>query len=92
MHTALVVTALGKFCWPDIKIGFVVVEPNAIVRTEDKRIAFGNVTYQDVPRDDGAFLAFLSDVLTVLELPDPPFPAENCPWCQYRRAARSNML
>jgi len=78
---------------PVSKLGLLVVEPNAIDKTGDGRIAYlGGVTYQDVPRDDSAFLAFLSDVLTVLEQPDPPPPADNCPWCQYRQAARLNML
>jgi hypothetical protein len=67
------------------------VEPIARDRTRDGRIGyFGSVTYQEVPRDDNAFLGFLGDVLTVLEQPDPPAPAENCQWCQYRQAARSN--
>jgi hypothetical protein len=76
---------------PISKLGLLVVEPNAIDRTRDGHIAYlGSVTYQDVPRDDRAFLAFLGDVLTVLEQPDPPSPADNCPWCQYRQAARAN--
>jgi hypothetical protein len=64
---------------PVSKLGLLVVEPNAIDRTEDGRIAYlGGVTYQDVPRNDGAFLAFLGEAMEVLEQPEPPAPAENC--------------
>jgi hypothetical protein len=78
---------------PISKLGLLVVEPNAIDKTEDGRIAYlGSITYQDIPRDDRAFLAFLDEVLTTLEQPAPPPPAENCPWCQYRASARENML
>ena len=86
--------APGKlFLSPITKLGLLVVEPNAMDRTHDGRIGyFGSVTYQDIPRDDKAFQGFLGDILTVLEQPDPPAPAENCPWCQYRQAARSNQM
>jgi hypothetical protein len=86
--------APGKLCLSPIsRLGLLVVEPVAMDRTQDGGLGyFGNVTYQDVPRDDGAFLGFLGEVLTVLERPDPPSPAEKCPWCQYRQAARSNQI
>ena len=76
---------------PISKQGLLVVEPNAIDRTVDGRIAYlGRVTYQDVPRDDSTFLGILGDVLTVLEQSAPPAPADNCLWCQDRQAARLN--
>lgn len=78
---------------PISKLGLLVVEPNAMERTQDGRIGYyGNVTYSDIPRDDNAFLAFLGEVLALLEQPDPPSPAKDCPWCQYREAARSNQM
>jgi hypothetical protein len=78
---------------PISKLGLLVVEPNAIDKTEDGRIAYlGGVNYQDIPRNDRAFLAFLGEVLTILEQPSPPLPSEDCPWCKYREDARSNML
>lgn len=44
---------------PISKLGLLVVEPNAIDKTEDGRIAYlGSVTYQDIPRDDRAFFCF----------------------------------
>ena len=86
--------APGKYALAPIsKLGLLVVEPNAMDKTADGRIAYlGGMTYQDVPRDENAFLAFLGEVMTVLEHPEPPPPGENCPWCQYRQAARSNTL
>jgi hypothetical protein len=86
--------APGKlFISPVTKLGLLVVEPMAMDRTRDGRIGyFGSVTYQEVPRDDSTFLGFLGEVLTVLEQPDPPSPADNCQWCHYREVARSNHM
>lgn len=41
-----------------------------------------------VQRDDGAFLRFLSEVLDVLELPQPPEPSTQCQFCAYRLRGR----
>jgi hypothetical protein len=86
--------APGKlFISPISRLGLLVVEPVTIDRTQDGCIGyFGKVTYQDIPRDEGAFLDFLGEVLTVLEQPDPPSPTETCKFCQYRQAARSNQI
>lgn len=37
-----------------------------------------------VERDDAAFLCFLSEVLDVLELPEPPEADPSCKFCAYR--------
>lgn len=49
-------------------------------------------TWIDCPRDDGAFFAFLSEVLTLLESPAPPEASPSCEFCQYRDMARSTFL
>jgi hypothetical protein len=86
--------APGKlYIRPITRLGLLIVEPAQMDRTGAGLVGYlGRATYQEVPRDDAAFLGFLSDVLTVLEAPEPPAPAENCPWCQYRETARSNNL
>ena len=39
----------------------------------------------DVPRDDATFLALLRKVVTLLDVPTPPDPAEKCGLCNYRK-------
>lgn len=45
-------------------------------------------TWINCPRDDQSFLAFLGDVLDVLEEPEPPGGNPNCVWCIYRDVVR----
>ena len=37
-----------------------------------------------MPRDDAAFDAFLGEVVTLLDLPEPPAPGRRCEFCRYR--------
>ena len=79
---------VNKFALTPIsRLGLLVVEPNAIERTPDGRIAYlGGMTWQEVTFDEAAFLGFLGEVITVLEQPTPPEPSEKCPYCQYRQS------
>ena len=47
------------------------------------RSADGKSAAIDIPRDDNAFLAFLSQVLFLLERPEPPDPDPKCGFCSY---------
>jgi hypothetical protein len=82
--------APGKLALAPIShLGLLIVEPEAIHKTPTGHIAYlGKVTWQEILPDEAAFLAFLSEVIAILELPDPPEAAENCAWCQYRQDAR----
>ena len=84
---------VGKFSLsPITHLGLLVVEPNDIVKTPDGRIAYlGEMTWQEVPRDDGAFFHFLGEVMSVLEQPTPPEPAEKCVYCQYRQPTQASL-
>jgi CRISPR/Cas system-associated exonuclease Cas4 (RecB family) len=84
---------IGKFSLnPISRLGLLVVEPNAMEKTPDGRIAYlGDMTWQEVPRDEDAFLRFLGEVMTVLEQPTPPAPAEKCSYCQYRQPAQPGL-
>lgn len=74
---------------PVTRLGLLVVEPQAMQRTPDGRIAYlGSVTWQEMPRDDAGFLTFLGEVLAVLDSPEPPPPGESCKYCEYRSDAR----
>jgi len=79
--------APGKFnLKPISKLGLIIVEPSDMDQTPDGRIAYlGDMTWTEVPLDNKAFLGFLDQVLTVLEGPQPPPPAEKCGFCQYRQ-------
>jgi CRISPR/Cas system-associated exonuclease Cas4 (RecB family) len=83
----------GKFSLSPIsRLGLLVVEPIDMERAADGRIAYlGEVTWQEVPRDEAAFLLFLGEVLSVLEQPTPPEPAEKCAYCQYRQPPQASL-
>ena len=76
---------------PISRLGLFIVQPKDMARYADGRIAYlGDVTWLEVPCDEGAFLTFLDQVMAVLELPDPPVASSKCVWCQYRQLAREN--
>ena len=75
--------------FPITRLGLVCVEPDALVRDAQGRISYsGNVEWKEMPRDDAAFDAFLGEVVTLLDLPEPPPSARRCEFCRYRAAAR----
>lgn len=76
---------------PVTRLGLLCVEPIDIARDEHKHISYiGDVTWLEIPKDEAGFLDFLTSVKAVLELPEPPEPAEGCVFCQYRAAARES--
>jgi hypothetical protein len=80
----------GKFSLRPVTImGLLCVEPVQMKRSEGSNLAYeGQVTWLDCPRDDQAFLAFLDQVLDVLEQPEPPPAKPSCGFCSYRENAR----
>jgi len=69
---------------PVSKLGLLYIEPVSLENVgQDQTAYMVNVTWQECPKDDLAFLDFLSDVLTVLESPTPPAASPNCKFCQY---------
>jgi len=84
--------ALGKLALaPITRLGLLCVEPIDIDRDEQRRIRYvGDVTWLEVPLDEPGFLDFLTQVMQVLSLPEPPLAAEKCPFCKYREESRSH--
>ena len=84
--------APGKFALsPITKLGLFCVEPTAIDRYKDGRIAYiGEVSWLEIPKDETQFLDFIGEVLTVLEQTEPPPPGPRCGYCQYREQTRSS--
>lgn len=50
----------------------------------------GKDHWQSVPRDDEGFMKFIDEVLTVLELPEPPEAGPECQFCKYRELTRES--
>ncbi|HNT53084.1 MAG TPA: PD-(D/E)XK nuclease family protein [Anaerolineaceae bacterium] len=69
-------------------LGLLVVEPVQMTQISDQIAYLGSVTWQEIPLNPAGFLSFINNVLSVLERPDPPEPAPNCAWCQYRAEVR----
>ncbi|MBN2387690.1 MAG: PD-(D/E)XK nuclease family protein [Anaerolineales bacterium] len=71
---------------PVSKLGLFVVTPERFERSLSDELVFVNqTTWMDVPRDDEAFMAFLGEIMAVLDSPIPPLPSETCGLCEYRR-------
>jgi len=72
---------------PVSRMGLFVVSPDRYEPTPAGEMSFVNrTTWLEIPRDDPAFLAFLGEVMAVLDRPTPPPSSEGCGVCSYRRA------
>ena len=68
---------------PVSQLGLLCVEPVAMIGVGDD-VAYKGVThFLEIERDDDAFMAFLSQVLYVLEKPEPPPAGAKCGYCAY---------
>lgn len=75
--------AAGRFKLQAVRtLGLLVFEPDAFSSQPGFGSLTGRLTWIDVPRNDGAFMDFLTQVVSVLDRPTPPPPSEDCPWCQ----------
>jgi PD-(D/E)XK nuclease superfamily len=71
---------------PVSRMGLFIITPDRFEQNPAGEMVFVNRrTWKEVPRDDAAFLAFLGEVLAVLDSPTPPPSSENCGLCNYRR-------
>jgi hypothetical protein len=78
---------------PVSRLGLLCVEPVTMSGDSTDRLAYvGEVTWLDCPKDEAGFLGFIDGVLSILENPQPPSPAESCTYCQYRDQARLRNL
>ena len=74
---------------PVTRLGLFSLDLDELERhTPDRLRLLGPVQWQECPRDEAGFLAFLGQVLSLLEQPEPPAPAEKCGFCKYRQASR----
>lgn len=76
---------------PVSRMGLFIISPQRFeCAPSDEMIFVNQATWMEVPRDDGAFLSLLSDVLAVLEGPEPPPASETCPVCTYRNSMEAH--
>lgn len=71
---------------PVSQLGLLYIEPVAMVGLEGDVAYKGESHFLEIERDDDAFFAFLSQVLYLLERPEPPAPAPKCSFCTYLAA------
>jgi hypothetical protein len=79
---------------PVTRLGLLYLDPVDINHGADHRhiVYGGEVTWQEIPKDETVFLEFLREVLSLLSLPEPPEAASGCPYCAYREDARHHGL
>lgn len=78
----------GKFSLtPVTRLGLLCVEPVLMDSHPTGQVAYlGEVSWLEIPKDEGAFLGFLDQVLTLLQEPSPPASSPDCAYCSYREA------
>ena len=74
---------------PVTTLGLLVYEPTTFVTGGAGTARLdGKFEWLEVERDDNAFLAFLDEMLGVLEQSEPPPADPECALCNYRQAGR----
>ena len=74
---------------PITRLGLFIITPDRFERMPNGDAAFvTKTTWMDIPRDEATFLALLREIVTLLDQPLPPDPAEDCGLCNYRRNYR----
>jgi hypothetical protein len=72
-------------------LGLLVESPHATLSATTDEISFNFVTtWLEVPLSRESFIEFIDQVLSLLELPEPPPASEKCAYCQYRQHARQH--
>jgi len=74
---------------PISRLGLFILTPARYENLPGGETAFvTRTTWVEIPRDDAAFLALLQEIVTLLDMPLPPPPGEDCSLCNYRREYR----
>jgi hypothetical protein len=76
---------------PISRLGLLIEAPHATFNETAEEINFHfTSTWLEIPYHESGFLSFIDQVVTLLELPEPPPPNEKCAYCQYRQHARQH--
>ena len=68
---------------PVTQLGLLCIEPVAMIGTRNRVAYAAKPHFLEIERDEGAFDAFLMQVLFVLTAPQPPQPGASCAYCRY---------
>jgi CRISPR/Cas system-associated exonuclease Cas4 (RecB family) len=79
---------------PVTRLGLFYLEPRDLRPGAGwQELVFENAAvWQELPKDEAQFLAFMRQVLELLSLPEPPPASPECGFCTYRQAAREHRL
>lgn len=79
---------------PVTRLGLFYLEPRDLRPGAGwQELVFENAAvWQELPKDEAQFLAFMRQVLELLSLPEPPPASPECGFCTYRQAAREHGL
>lgn len=79
---------------PVTRLGLFYLEPRDLCPGAGwQELVFENAAvWQELPKDEAQFLAFMRQVLELLSLPEPPPASPECGFCTYRQAAREHGL
>lgn len=75
---------------PVSRLGLLCVQPEAMTAIERGYAYNARAAWLDCPRDDVSFMAFLREVVDLLDQPALPRAADDCSWCKYRNQARAH--
>jgi hypothetical protein len=71
---------------PITHLGLFIITPERYEKMTGREAGFvTRTTWMNIPRDDVTFLALLNEIVTLLDSPTPPDPAEDCGLCNYRK-------
>lgn len=71
---------------PITHLGLLIITPDRFESLSNGEKAFvTKTTWVDILRDDVTFLGLLHDIVSLLDLPSPPDPSDDCPLCNYRK-------
>ena len=85
--------ARGSLALPGVSVlGLLCVEPVGVDGHDEGVAFYGDPQWIGIPRDDDAFLAFLLQVLLLLDRDVPPDPDPECQFCRYLAAGSISLL
>jgi hypothetical protein len=71
---------------PITRLGLFITTPERFEKMPGGETGFiTRTTWMGLPRDDDTFLALLTEIVSLLDSPTPPDPAEDCGLCNYRK-------